>query len=75
MIRAGFDQARMRLAYIWAARDKICPKCNAPVNEACRNLTGIKKFGFDGAKENAYPHTERIDYNKLRNMLYLKGYR
>lgn len=71
---AGFSHIQSMHAQIWAAREQECPKCKAQPYQACRNLTGIKNFGFDGAKENKYPHTERIDYDKLKQALNEKGY-
>lgn len=75
MLRAGFTKHQIWLAQVWAARDQKCPKCTAPPNVGCRNLLGIKNFGFDGAKENKYPHTDRIDYDKLKKALNDRGYR
>ena len=74
MIRANFSHDQSRLAQIWASRDHPCPKCEAPPYVGCRNLTGIQNFGFAGARENKYPHSERIDYDKLKKALNERGY-
>lgn len=74
MIRAGFDSHQVWLAQIWAARDRPCDKCKAPPFVGCRNLVGIKNFGWDGAKENKFPHTSRIDFDKLKKALNDRGY-
>lgn len=75
MLRAGFSSYQILLSQIWASRDSECPQCGAPPNVACRNLTGIRNFGFEGARENKYPHTERIDFEKLKRTLNERGYK
>ena len=74
MLGAGFSQALIRRAQIWAAKDKTCPACEAPPYEACRHLTGIKNVGFSRASKNKFPHTDRIDYDKLKQALIDRGY-
>lgn len=65
MHQLGFDHHRVRRAQIWAARDHDCPKCPAKAFQPCLNLLGVKKFGAQFAKENKFPHPERIDWERL----------
>lgn len=75
MLGNGFSQKQLRETQIWAAKDRTCPKCKAPPNVSCRNLNDIREVGFELAKENKFPHTERIDYDKLEQALEDRGYK
>lgn len=73
-LMAGFGDELRRRSLIWAAKDHECPKCKAPAYTPCKNLTGIKTLGFEAARENKQPHTERIDYKRLELELRQRGY-
>lgn len=75
MLRNHFTKEQIRQAQIWAARDRSCSDCGAPPFVPCKNKMGIKEYGFDLARENRYPHTTRVDWDKLVKTLIERGYK
>jgi hypothetical protein len=72
MNRAGFDGHKVKLALIWAAKWKRCPKCEEPIGKGCINLTKKRQ----GMRElTAYPHDARIDWEMLVVNLQARGMR
>ena len=73
-LMAGFTDELRRRSVIWAAKDHECPKCGAPAYTPCKNLNGVKNLGLDAAKDNRWPHSERVDYKRLELELRRRGY-
>jgi hypothetical protein len=71
MHRGGFNDEKVRLALIWAAKWTRCPKCDVAIGKPCENLNermrGIKKPTVN-------PHSERIDWEMLVHNLKARGF-
>ena len=75
MLRANFSQRKVRLAQIWAAKHRPCSRCKAPPYSPCRNLADMAKSPDKNARINKFPHSERIDFDKLKKALNDRGFK
>jgi hypothetical protein len=72
----GLDNAREW--HIFGAKDHECPVCKQPPYQACVNLQQKKQYDSGTTalppKFNKWPHTERVDWNKIETELREQGY-
>jgi ribosomal protein L37E len=74
MLGAGFSPELIRESQIWAAKHQRCRRCGAQPYEFCKNLTAVGKVGWDKAAPTKFPHSQRIDFDKLKQALIDRGY-
>ena len=73
-LMGNFSYEKRVAAWIWAAREQKCPKCEQEPYNPCLNLTAVKKVGRALAAETRWPHTERVNWQKLEDALRERGY-
>ncbi len=75
--------ARVKIkSYVWAAKTRNCPKCEAEPYQRCMNMADVKKaradlgWGAHSARVRAtkWPHDDRIDWQRLYDALVERGY-
>lgn len=77
MHRHNFDYNRRREWIIWGARHAQCTECSAEPYTACKNLSDIRHYGAHSRKirDNRMPHNSRIDWSRILQGLYKRGYK
>lgn len=75
-----FDYPKRLAAWIWAARLNHCPICEQQPHDPCVNMTDVRRFEKDKIPLEAirftkWPHSQRIDWEKLEKTLLDRGYK
>lgn len=80
MTQNGFRHWKRREWVIWGAKHQACEECGAEPYSPCKHLTDVKKVkngelapGFE--KINRQPHESRIDWARVLQGLYKRGYK
>lgn len=71
MSGAEFSTTLRQKSWIWAAKHRTCPLCDALPNQPCMNLTRRKQNLQVPTK---WPHSQRVDWAKLKDALIERGY-
>ena len=76
----NFEYEQRVASWIWAAKNQECPFCGQPPNKPCRNMTDVKrveqgKLQSSQIRNTVWPHTQRVDWDRLYHELVKRGYR